>query len=216
MLQMDLNIRNTVTAMEAPRLPTSNFTIAAQGSCERRRIEARVQEGFCMHFGAAIHEFMPELAVYRHADGSSGIVGIRRASTEPLFLENYLDRPIEAEIAALAALPIERERIAEIGQFVVDDRDIVGDLFRDIVPFLLDNGFEWVTFTATGVIRALLARIGFHGKPVARAEAARLGSDTSHWGSYYDKDPMVIVGRLDDPRGLWCRPRATHDLRIAS
>jgi hypothetical protein len=216
MLQMDLNIRNSGPAMEAPRLPTSGFTIAAQGSCERRRIEARVQEGFCMHFGAAIHQFMPELAVYRHAGGSSGIVGIRRASAEPLFLEKYLDRPIDAEIAALVALPVDRESIAEIGQFVVDDRDIVGDLFRDLVPFLRENGFEWVTFTATGVIRALLARIGFHGKPIACADAARLGSDTSHWGNYYDKDPMVIVGRLDDPRGRWCHPGATGNLRAAS
>ena len=92
----------------------------------------------------------------------------------------------------------------QVGQFVVDDRDIVTSFFRDLVPFLVENGYDWVCFTGTDRIRALLARVGFHGLPVASAEAARARDTGDRWGRYYDFDPVVILGKLDDPQGRWC------------
>lgn len=157
-----------------------------------------------MHFDACIDGFMPRFAHYRHASGATGVIGIRRASDEPLFLESYLSMPVEAVVLKATGTLVERDRIAEVGQFVVEDRDIVTSFFRDLVPFLLENGYDWVCFTGTDRIRALLERIGFHGLPIARAEATQLRDSADRWGRYYDYDPVVILGKLDDPRGRWC------------
>jgi hypothetical protein len=190
----------------------NTFCIVDHDSEERALLEARIRSGFGMHFDACIEGFMPRFAHYRHASGATGVIGIRRASDGPLFLESYLNAPVESLVAGASGAPVARDRIAEIGQFVVDDRDIVTSFFRDLVPFLTDNGYDWVCFTGTDRIRALLARIGFHGLPLARADEARVRGSADRWGRYYDYDPVVILGKLDDPQGRWCAAPRTAAL----
>jgi len=182
----------------------NTFSIVEPDSTERASLEARIRSGFGMHFDACIEGFMPRFAHYRHASGATGVIGIRCAADEPLFLESYLNTPVESVIADATGAPVGRDRIVEVGQFVVDDRDIVTSFFRNLVPFLIENGYDWVCFTGTDRIRALLARVGFHGLPVARADAARVRNTGDRWGRYYDFDPVVILGKLDDPQGRWC------------
>lgn len=185
-------------------LSHSAFSIVEHDSAERTALEARIRSGFGTHFDACIEGFMPRFAHYRHTSGATGVIGIRRAADEPLFLEHYLSTPVETVIADVTGTTIARDRIAEVGQFVVDDRDIVPSFFRDLVPFLIENDFDWVCFTGTDRIRALLARIGFHGLALARADEAQVQNCGDRWGRYYDFDPVVILGKLDDPRGRWC------------
>lgn len=181
----------------------SYFSLAPQDSDMRRELESRIRAGFGQHFEACIEGFMPELAVYRHASGAEGVIGIRNAGDERLFLESYLDRPIEVAVSRCAAMHVRRNQIAEVGQFVISDRDTVADFFRDLVPFLQSQGFDWVCFTGTNRIRALLSRIGFEGRPVATATRDRIGASVDDWGSYYDHEPVVIIGKLADPQGSW-------------
>ncbi len=197
----------TRPALPAPQgrgtLGRNTFSVVEHDSKERTLLEARIRSGFGMHFDACIEGFMPRFAHYRHASGATGVIGIRRASDETLFLENYLSVPVEAVITSAAGTCVPRNRIAEVGQFVVDDRDIVTSFFRDLVPFLMENEFDWVCFTGTDRIRALLARTGFHGLPLARADEERVRGSADRWGRYYDFDPVVILGKLDDPCGRW-------------
>lgn len=210
MLQMDLSTPVAPATQGISTAPRHTFEIIDHDSASRGLLEARIRSGFGTHFDACISGFMPRFALYRHASGASGIIGIRRASQEPLFLENYLSAPVDAIIAAATGTSVAREHIAEVGQFVVDDRDIVSSFFRDLVPFLVADGFDWVCFTGTDRIRTLLARIGFHGLQIARADEARVRGSADRWGRYYDHDPVVIAGKLSDPLGRWCTdPQAT-------
>ena len=181
------------------------FRIAPRNSHPFEALKARVRQGFGSHFNACISGFMPDLAAYHHASGATGVIGIRGANLERLFLESYLDLPVETVVQLTSGDCADRGEIVEVGQFVVDDRDIVADFFRDLVPFLRSQGFEWVCFTGTNRIRALLARIGFAGVPVTLATETRLLDKKSRWGSYYEHEPVVIVGKLSDPRGDWIR-----------
>lgn len=181
----------------------SYFTLAERGSGMRNELESRIRAGFGQHFQACIEGFMPQLAVYRHAGGAEGVIGIRDAGSEPLFLESYLDRPIEVAVRQCAGPGVQRGQIVEVGQFVVSDRDIVSDFFRDLVPFLQSQGFDWVCFTGTNRIRALLSRIGFEGRPVATATRERIIAAADDWGTYYEHEPVVIIGKLSDPQGSW-------------
>jgi hypothetical protein len=204
MQQTELTIPATPVLQGCKTPGRNTFSIVEPDSTERASLEARIRSGFGMHFDACIEGFMPRFAHYRHASGATGVIGIRCAADEPLFLESYLNTPVESAIADTTGAPIGRDRIVEVGQFVVDDRDIVTSFFRDLVPFLIENGYDWVCFTGTDRIRALLARVGFHGLPVARADAARVRNTGDRWGRYYDFDPVVILGKLDDPQGRWC------------
>lgn len=205
---MQTDLANTATSVQI-RQARSNFFVAEHGSPMRSSLEARVRSGFGQHFNACIEGFMPDLAVYEHATGASGVIGIRSAAEERLFLESYLDMPIEKIIQLTSGHSADRDEIVEVGQFVVDDRDIVADFFRDLVPFLQSQGFKWVCFTGTNRIRALLARIGFAGYPVTQAAKTRVYDEKNQWGSYYEHEPVVIIGKLSDPRGDWFRqPRS--------
>lgn len=196
-----MHIRRTQSQRMVP--PRNYFTLAEPDSYMRTELESRIRAGFGQHFQACIEGFMPELAVYRHASGAEGVIGIRSARAERLFLESYLDLPIEVAVSRCAATRVRRDQIAEVGQFVISDRESVSDFFRDLVPFLRSQGFHWVCFTGTDRIRALLSRIGFEGRPVATATRDRVGSSDDDWGSYYDHEPVVIVGKLVDPSGAW-------------
>lgn len=179
------------------------FTLAEPESGMRADLESRIRTGFGQHFQACIEGFMPQLAVYRHTSGAEGVIGIRNAGTEPLFLESYLEAPIEIALSRCTGFRVQRGQIAEVGQFVISDRDTVPDFFRDLVPFLRSQGFNWVCFTGTKRIRAILARIGFEGLPVATATRDRVRLSADNWGTYYDHEPVVIVGNLADPQGSW-------------
>jgi len=189
----------------------SFFALAERGSGMRADLESRIRAGFGQHFQACIEGFMPDLAVYRHASGAEGVIGIRDAGTEALFLESYLERPIELAVSRFAGAGAGRGQIVEVGQFVVSDREIVPDFFRDLVPFLQSQGYDWVCFTGTNRIRALLSRIGFEGRPVAAATRDRVAPSGDDWGSYYDFEPVVILGKLSDPQGSWFNADANAD-----
>lgn len=203
MLQMDLNTGVNGSQQAARQFRRNVFTLIGPDSSRRESLESRVRSGFGQHFGACIEGFMPTLAWYQHRNGGSGVIGVRRAADEPLFLEHYLDTPVENVIYDASGAKVSRNRIAEVGQFVVDDREIVGSFFRDLVPFLRDEGFDWVCFTGTDRVRAIVERVGFCGLPVANAAADRAAPTNDRWGSYYEHEPVVMIGKLDDPKGDW-------------
>lgn len=179
------------------------FDVIDHDSVERSSLEARIRTGFGNHFGACISGFMPKFAYYEHHSGAGGVIGIRNAAEERLFLEDYLEDSIEGVVTTAAGTTVERCQIVEVGQFVVDDRDIVGAFFQDLVPFLIEQGYDWICFTGTGRVRSLLRRVGFHGKSVAIADPASIDNASDAWGSYYEHDPVVVVGKLSDPEGHW-------------
>ncbi len=188
----------TATARPRPRLELFGHT-----SRGRRLLETEIRERYAHHFGARIEGFMPWLLRFTPANaGDSGVLGLRPASGGELYLESYLDAPIERYIESLAGRPVARSAIVEIGQLAVEHRSVVVPFFRALVPFLREQGYRWVCFTATGPVRALLARAGLSGSEITAASAERVAGRGDEWGSYYQHDPRVIVGDLTRPGGF--------------
>lgn len=204
MLQTDLSTPVCVRARTGLIPARSRFSFVENDPAVRRRVEQRIREAYGQHFGACITGFMTRFACYEHESGATGVIGVRRAAEERLFLERYLVRSIEDTIGEVCGRPVARDAIAEVGQFVVDDPRIAADFFHDLVPLLVGQGFDWVCFTGTHKVRAILRRIGFHGLAVARGDASVAADGGDHWGSYYENEPLVIVGKLADPVGHWC------------
>lgn len=152
---------------------------------------------------------MPCLLSYEHPAGS-GALGFRPAAEGPLYLETYLDVPVEAFLGDVMRLPVARREIVEVGQFTSDGRKSAGAMFTDLVPFLRERRYAWIAFTATRKIRLMLERAGLRGLAIAtaRAECVQHGPDA--WGTYYSNDPQVVVGNLLDPGGAWCAAVRNH------
>lgn len=199
------NRMSAQAATEAIGTPPSpgRFEVVGRDSPSRRSLEATIHSAFDRHFGARVVSFMPCLLKYEHAAGTAAL-GFRPAAEGPLYLETYLDAPIELFLGNILRSPVSRRDIVEVGQFAVDDRASAAAMFAELAPFLRGRGHAWIAFTATRTIRRLLERTGLRGLTIATAREDAVRHKPDAWGSYYSDDPQVVVGSLRDPGGSWC------------
>lgn len=178
------------------------------------RLEAEqfVQERFLRTHGAHIHTFMPSLLVV--AGGTSKILavtGCRRASEEALFLERYLDRPIEEKLALITGARVDRRHIVEVGNFACRDPRVARKLMSMLPRYLIERKYTWIAFTATMAIRRILRHLGARCVELGPADGACARNGADEWGRYYYSDPRVMAGYLPVARGipaLWSKPHA--------
>ena len=163
----------------------------------RETFEAFIQHRFRKAHGADIRHFMPELFGVHNGDGElCAVAGVRRAHLEPLFLERYLDEPIEPLISAAAGRQVERSAIVEVGNLAASDTGSARTSIIAITYLLAMGGLEWVTFTGnTGLVNSF-HRLGLKPVTLCAANPERLGDERQHWGSYYESKPWVHVGNI--------------------
>lgn len=182
----------------APAAParTPRVVVCSPISAERPRLESFIRDGFRRSHGAAVQSFMPVLlGLLDHDGGILGVAGYRAAARERLYLEHYLDQPIEEVIGRLhPGQCAERSGIAEIGNFACADSSSAQTLMGVLADFLHDQEQRWVVFTATRTVRKITRRLGMGLTEIGRADAARVASGTDDWGSYYSSDPRVMLG----------------------
>ena len=123
--------------------------------------------------------------------------GCRLAGDAPLFLEAYLDKPIETVVADRLQAPVSRRQIAEVGNLASDCRGASLFLYLALGRRLQRQGCAYVVATATAPLRRSFARLGFPTAALASAQAWRLGDAAADWGRYYDHSPEVRVGVID-------------------
>lgn len=163
---------------------------------ERTMAEAFVRSVFARHHAARVTAFMPDLMVLKHAGGIVAAAGWRGAGHGPLFLESYLDRPVEWHISQLAGQPVARGHIAEVGHLAATQPGAGARLIPRLAARLHDLGHEWAVFTATRELIGILTRLGLPPLALAPADPARLGAAAADWGRYYQTGPVVVAGRV--------------------
>ncbi len=113
-----------------------------------------------------------------------------------LFLETYLDTPIEQALALAFAPPVVRSGV-EVGNLAVVDRGGVRLLFSVLTAFLYAAKYEWVVFTVGPLVVNTFLRLGLPLTDLGPARPERLSaSERLAWGSYYDQKPHVMAGRV--------------------
>lgn len=158
-----------------------------------RLIERKYREVFAANIRPCFEQFLDNGA----AASRQAVVGYQRAGAEPLFLEAYLDEPVEAAIARTFGVACERSQVVEIGNFAADDALAMLELWGSAANDL-GNGSEYAVATLTAPLRRIFARIGIPITIIAQADADRIGATRADWGAYYDLDPQVCVGRIID------------------
>lgn len=173
---------------------TARHTVV--GAPRRYEGEAFIADIFRRHYGARVASFAPNLMLLERDGEIAAAAGWRSAASEQLFLENYLDQPIEAVVSRLAGHPVERERIVEVGNLAAEIRGGSVDIILHLAAHLSRLGYEWVTFTATSKLIGIFQRLGLPPLALAPADPQRLGAQAADWGTYYASNPVVVAGRI--------------------
>ncbi|MGV3591304.1 MAG: thermostable hemolysin [Gammaproteobacteria bacterium] len=182
--------------------PTPIFELAGPDASERAQAEALVTEKFEAAWQARVTQFLPWLLSMHCLGHCSGVAGLRPAAGTRLYLEQYLDEPVEDALAA-AGIQAARREIVEIGNLAVTQRGASHLLFLVMTAALHKAGYKWIVFTATRALRNNLDKLGYPMLHLADASPQHLDAETlAAWGRYYDSSPQVVVGSLDEAARL--------------
>jgi hypothetical protein len=126
-------------------------------------------------------------------------LGFRRASDGPLFLEAYLDAPVETLLAEQLGWQLPRSRIVEIGSLAANSPQELIRLWCSAACELVEESDVGIA-VLTRRLRMMLRRIGITLHELAPAKPDRIGATDAMWGTYYTNDPVVCAGDLADAR----------------
>ena len=159
------------------------------------RILEFVQQRFALHHDARIEQLLPWQCTLSDGQGTLlASAGFKPASAGPLFLEHYLETPVEQQLASALQQPVLRDDILEVGNLAALDGH--GRLLiLALVQYLVEQRYRYVAFTATDQVRALFRSLGLqpHFLQSARRD---LVPQPERWGRYYDHDPKVAAGDI--------------------
>ena len=197
-------------------VPGPDFEITGPDDAGRAQVEAAVAEKFHSAWQASVTHFMPRLLSMQCMGSCSAVAGIRPPASGPLFLERYLDLPVEKVLANTVQQAVARRDLVEVGNLVSSQRGASHLLFLVMTATLHRAGYKWMVFTATRPLRNNLLKLGFPMVTLAAASPQRLDeSERLEWGSYYQSDPQVMAGSLDAAMQLIAeRPLLRRVLRL--
>ncbi len=156
------------------------------------------QRFFAVHGAIAPVNYGSFMSRMRAADQGAAL-GYRRASEGRLFLESYLDEPIEQVLQQRLGMEVERARVVEIGGLASNSSAALVGLWNSAVCELGDDTDIGVAVLIRP-LRAMFRRLGITVHELAPARAERLGTLGTQWGSYYENDPIVCAGSLIEAR----------------
>ena len=186
--------------ISAAAVPHPGLELIDSEHPRRSEVERFIARRFREMHAALISEFMPELIALCDSGGRIlAAVGMRSAADTPLFLEFYLQTPVENAIenSAERIRPRpQRERIVEIGNLASIDRRASRRLFGMLASLLNARHFEWAVFTGCTSLHRMFKTLGIETIDLGRALQSQLPAEQQTWGSYYEDSPRVVAGRV--------------------
>ena len=172
----------------------SDLSIVRREDAGRHELESYVHQRYQEIHGADICDFMPDLFAL-HGDGNDflGVLGFRPADREPLFLEAYLNSPIETVLKQRLGTGPERSMIVEVGNLASSAPGGARWLISLSTALFMGMGLRWAVLTATSALLNSFVKLGIAFVPLATAAKERIANADEHWGNYYDTGPMVVA-----------------------
>ncbi|AGI24861.1 hypothetical protein H681_14965 [Pseudomonas sp. ATCC 13867] len=164
---------------------------------QRHEVEAFVHERFDRVHHADVHQYLPELLSLRDRHGALvAVVGMRLAAQESLFLERYLDEPLEGPVSRIAGYNVPRHELVEVGNLAARNAGSARLIIAAVTWLLAARGLRWVAFTGAATLINSFHRLGLEPTVLAQADPQRLNGDLADWGSYYEQHPQVFAGSI--------------------
>jgi len=162
---------------------------------DREEVSSFIRLNFRRAYGATLVHLMPRLFSLRDREGNIvAAFGLREAAREPLFMETYLDHPVEHAISRHAGRKVSRASIIEVGNLATTPGGARAMIVA-LTSHLFENSFDWIVFTGVATLRAAFHRLGLRPFVLAEASPDRLTeSELLLWGDYFAARPVVMGG----------------------
>lgn len=177
---------------------TQLFELREFAAAERSEVEAFIADRYTQAYGAQLRHFLPRLfGLHSKQRELLAAFGLREGRGGPLFLEHYLDRPIEKIAAEITGKKISREKIVEVGNLAGRHRGALRLLIPLLAQKLNSENLRWLAFTGSPRLINGFSKLGIELTPLTAARPDRLPpEEQGEWGSYYAHDPMVMLGDI--------------------
>ncbi len=198
----------SVVSAAAPSGGRHRLAIHDRQDARREPVERFIQAVYQARHGALVRHYAPVLVSLRDEDDQIlAAAGYRVADAGPLFLERYLQQPVDV-LLGQDSQPVPRGRIAEVGHLSAVQAGAGKRLIHLMGPHLAGLGLDWVVSTLTQELQHLFVRLGITPLALGVADPAQLGAAAADWGSYYDHRPVVVAGRIDLALRMLARRRS--------
>lgn len=163
---------------------------------DRNELESFIHEVFMRAHGADIKHYLPQLLSLRGTSGELlAVCGFRRGTDKPLFLEQYLGKPVEQVIREKLGATVHRDQLIEVGNLAIGNPRHARSLLA-AASLYLHTQTEWAVFTGTASLCNGLSKLNLE---LFELGAATIDSIPEHergdWGTYYSERPMVMAIR---------------------
>lgn len=184
-------------ARKLTSLVPAEISITKKYDPEQEYIKDFIEGVYAWHYGATLRRHYPTLLCVRDKSGRiAAAAGLRFAGEEPLFLEAYLDQPVEAAMAEVSGALVPRRKIVEIGNLASSGKGAAAYLMVTLAAYLQQQDLAYAVVTATKGLRRSLSTFGCEFWNLKPAVASVLPDEGRSWGSYYSQDPCVIAGAI--------------------
>lgn len=183
--------------------PLPEFQLLPPRDDGRAEVKQFIRDRYNSAYGAEVTHFLPWLLTMQCLGHLSGSAGLQPADNAPLFLEQYLDVPVEQALGARLGEPVVRQSMVEVGNLVAARKGASHLLFLMFTAVLHTAGYQWIVFTATHALRNNLEKLGFPLVELKQVDSSTLSEEVrAEWGSYYSTEPVVMAGNLQHAADL--------------
>lgn len=186
---------NTPRQDHPRRIQPTRLVWRLPGDEGRPELERHVADVYRVAYGASLRHFHRALmAVLDDAGELMGVIGATVAERGTrLFVEQYLDEPVERVVSRVAGDVCPRESVAEVGNLASGRPGTGIILISTMARALMALGCRHAVFAATSALRNRFERMGVTSFDAGPADGRRLGAALAEWGTYYETQPRVLV-----------------------
>ena len=163
----------------------------------RSTVEDFIKDSYLRNFGARLSSFQPQLITANNLGLPIHLAfGLSSAANADLFLENYLDQPIESALSRATNTQVQRSEVAELGNLALSNGSHLDQEFLNIAQYCLELGYKYVVCTVTRLLRIAIYKSGVKPIYLGNAKHEDAPKNGTYWGNYYHFSPQIIAGNL--------------------
>jgi hypothetical protein len=187
----------TLASLGAGVAQPTDVLITGDAHTRRPEVEQFICDIYKQSYDATIDVRYPTLMSIQDEQGTLlAAMGLRDAGRERLFLETYLDVPVEEAIFRATGEKVERSQIVEVGNLASLGSGAAQYLYLAFHAYAFELGYRYVVVTATTPLKTTFRRMKIETFHLVDADASRLIDGGVSWGSYYATEPQVITGNI--------------------
>lgn len=197
MALLSLSSSSTDPRRETKKEVTYHIELIGPQHPRRASLQDFIADIFFKTYGAEVSHFCDTLVGCR-GDGGRWVaaLGFSLAKDGRTFLEQYLDAPLECEIASRTSVPVGRQGIVEVGNLAATHAGAAREMIAYMTRHLYQQGLLWVAFTATRGLLNSFGRLRIEPILLGDADPRRLPGSGNNWGTYYASQPQVMAADI--------------------